>query len=113
MRRSALEAGEEAQAIPFLKRFTVFGVAQCEDLPDDLAVVPPAPQPGLIEPRIVALIAATGIDFRIGGNRSFYVPARDYVQVPPPQVHFETINWHRTALHELGHCAEAQIMPHG
>ena len=48
-------------------------------------------------------IAATGIDFRIGGNRAFYVPSQDYVQVPPPQAYFEPINWHRTALHEMGH----------
>jgi antirestriction protein ArdC len=102
-KRRAQETGEEAQAIPFLKRFTVFNVAQCEDLPDDLAVTPPAPEPGLIEPRVEALIKATGIDFRIGGDRAFYVPAQDYVQVPPPQAYFETINWHRTALHELGH----------
>ncbi len=99
----AQETGEEAQAIPFLKRFTVFNVAQCKDLPDGLAVAAPAPEPGLIEPRVEALIKATGIDFRIGGDRAFYVPAQDYVQVPPPQAYFETINWHRTALHELGH----------
>lgn len=102
-KKRAQETGEEAQAIPFLKRFTVFNVAQCENLPDDLAVAPPAPEPGLIEPRVEALIKATGIDFRIGGERAFYVPAQDYVQVPPPQAYFETINWHRTALHELGH----------
>ncbi|SJZ60021.1 Antirestriction protein ArdC [Enhydrobacter aerosaccus] len=102
-KKRAQETGEEAQAIPFLKRFTVFNVAQCEDLPDGLAVVPPAPEPGLIEPRVEALIKATGIDFRIGGDRAFYVPAQDYVQVPPPQSYFEPINWHRTALHELGH----------
>ncbi len=102
-KKRAQETGEEAQAIPFLKRFTVFNVAQCEDLPADLAVAPPAPEPGLIEPRVEALIKATGIDFRIGGDRAFYVPTQDYVQVPPPQAYFETINWHRTALHELGH----------
>ncbi len=57
----------------------------------------------MIEPRVEALIRATGIDFRIGGNQAFYVPAHDYVQVPPPQAYFEPIDWHRTALHELGH----------
>ncbi len=102
-KKRAQETGEEAQAIPFLKRFTVFNVAQCEDLPDELAVAPPAPEPGLIEPTVEALIKATRVDFRIGGSRAFYVPASDYVQVPPPQAYFETINWHRTALHELGH----------
>ncbi len=100
-KRRSRETGEDAQAIPFLKRFTVFNAAQCEKLPDDIAIV--APPPGLIEPRVETLIRATGIDFRIGGNRAFYVPALDYVQVPPPQAYFEPINWHRTALHELGH----------
>ena len=102
-KRRAAETGEDAQAIPFLKRFTVFNTEQCENLPEDVATTaPPVPQ-GLIEPTVEALIKATGIDFRIGGDRAFYVPAQDYVQVPPPQAYFETINWHRTALHELGH----------
>jgi len=34
------------------------------------------------------------------------------VQVPPPQAFCETLNWHRTALHELGHNAAMRIMPH-
>ncbi len=58
-KKRAQETGEEAQAIPFLKRFTVFNVAQCEDLPDGLAVAPRAPEPGMIEPRVEALIKAT------------------------------------------------------
>jgi antirestriction protein ArdC len=102
-KRRAHEAGEEAAAIPFLKRFTVFNAAQCDGLPEDVAIVAPPPPPGLIEPRVETLIRATGIDFRIGGDRAFYVPAHDYVQVPPPQAYFEPINWHRTALHEMGH----------
>jgi antirestriction protein ArdC len=102
-KRRARDTGEEAQAIPFLKRFTVFNVAQCEGLPDDIAVTVPPPLPSMIEPTVEALINATGIDFRIGGDRAFYVPNHDYVQVPPPAAYFEPINWHRTALHELGH----------
>jgi antirestriction protein ArdC len=101
--RRAEETGEEAQAIPFLKRFTVFNTAQCEGLAAEIAAVAPPPAPDLIEPRVEALIKAAGIDFRIGGDRAFYVPTHDYVQVPPPQAYFEPINWHRTALHELGH----------
>ncbi|SDD08164.1 Antirestriction protein ArdC [Bradyrhizobium brasilense] len=107
-KRRARETGEEAQAVPFLKRFTVFNAIQCENLPDDIAIVTPPPPLGLIEPKVEALIRATGIDFRIGGNRAFYVPALDYVQVPPPQAYFEPINWHRTALHELGHATGHQ-----
>jgi antirestriction protein ArdC len=102
-KQRARETGEEAQAIPFLKWFTVFNTAQCENLPETSADVAPPPPPGLIEPTVEALIQATGIDFRIGGNRAFYAPGPDLVMVPPPQAYFEPINWHRTALHELGH----------
>jgi antirestriction protein ArdC len=58
-----------------------------------------------VEALIKALIKATSIDFRIGGNRAFYIPSEDYVQVPPPAAYFEPIDWHRTALHELGHAS--------
>lgn len=102
-KRRARETGEDAAAIPFLKRFTVFNAAQCDGLPEGVATVAPPPPRGLIEPQVEALIQATGIDFRIGGDRAFYAPTSDYVQVPPPQAYFEPINWHRTALHELGH----------
>ena len=106
-KKRSRETGEEVQAIPFLKRFTIFNLAQCEGLPDDLTVAAPPPALGLVEPRVEALVKATGIDFRIGGSRAFYAPAHDYVQVPLPQAYFEPINWHRTALHELGHASGA------
>ncbi|MBV9984901.1 zincin-like metallopeptidase domain-containing protein [Bradyrhizobium sp.] len=102
-KRRAHEDGDEAQVIPFLKRFTVFNTDQCENLPAEIATASPPPPPGLIEPTVEALIKATGITFHIGGDRAFYAPAEDYVRVPPPQAYFEPINWHRTALHELGH----------
>ena len=104
-KRRARETGEEAAAIPFLKRFTVFNAAQCENLPAKVAAVAPPPLPGLIEPGVEALIRATGVDFRIGGNRTFYARGPDFVMVPPPQAYFEPINWYRTALHELGHAS--------
>jgi antirestriction protein ArdC len=104
-KRRASENGEEAQAIPFFKRFTVFNSDQCDGLPLEIATTTSPPPPGLIEPQVEHLIKAIGVDFRIGGNRAFYVPTEDYVQVPPPQAYFEPINWHRTALHELAHAS--------
>jgi antirestriction protein ArdC len=104
-KRRAEETGDAVQAIPFLKRFTVFNADQCDGLSAEITTVVPPPPPGMIEPRVEALIKATGIDFRIGGNRAFYAPAKDYVQVPPPAAYWEPINWHRTALHEIGHAS--------
>jgi antirestriction protein ArdC len=104
-RRRAAETGEETQAIPFLKRFTVFNAAQCEGLPDEMIAMAPPVETDLVLPQAEALIRATGVDFRIGGERAFYDPRHDFVQVPPPQAYFEPINWHRTALHEIGHAS--------
>ncbi|MGY3451949.1 ArdC family protein [Bradyrhizobium sp. USDA 4353] len=104
-RQRARQVGEEAQAIPFLKRFTVFNTDQCDGLPEEIATATPPPPAGAIEPVVETLIANSGIDFRIGGHRAYYAPVEDFVQVPPPAAFFEPINWHRTALHELAHAS--------
>jgi antirestriction protein ArdC len=106
-RARAREQGDEPNAIPFLKRFTVFNVAQCNGLPSDLVTVPPPVPDGRILPEVEALIRASGADLRLGGDKAFYSPALDYIQVPRPEAYFEPINWHRTALHELGHWSGA------
>jgi len=54
-------------------------------------------------PNAERLIAATGADFRIGGDKAFYVPSRDFIRVPPQPAFFEQINYYRTCFHELGH----------
>jgi len=95
--------GGDAKAVPFLKRFTVFNVAQCEGLRPGLAADPaPLPEREIV-PVAESVIGASGVDFRIGGDKAFYVPALDFVQVPPQPAFFEQINYYRTALHELTH----------
>ncbi|WEK43266.1 MAG: zincin-like metallopeptidase domain-containing protein [Candidatus Sphingomonas colombiensis] len=101
----ARETGGDARAIPFLKRFTVFNVAQCEGLRDGLAADPtPLPEREIV-PVAESVIAASGVDFRIGGDKAFYMPSRDVVQVPPQPAFFDQINYYRTALHEICHAS--------
>jgi antirestriction protein ArdC len=102
-RRRVTHDGEAPRAIPFLKRFTVFNVEQCQGLPDDIGAAPPPIDTGLILPQVEELIRATGADVRIGGDKAYYDVAGDFIRVPPPQAFFEPVNWHRTALHEVGH----------
>ena len=100
--RAAVD-GDEARQVAFLKRFTVFNVDQCEGLPDVLpGIVAPLPEREIM-PHAEALIDATGADFRIGGDRAFYAPDPDFVQVPQPQLYRVPIDFYRTAFHELGH----------
>ena len=96
-------AREDARQIAFLKRYTVFNADQCDGLPDGFtAGAPDLPESDII-PRAEALIAATGADFRIGGDRAYYVPSQDFIQVPPQPAFFDQINYYRTCFHELGH----------
>lgn len=95
--------GGEARRIPFLKRFILFNVAQCEGLPPLLHSEPePLPQREIV-PVAERLVEASGVEVRVGGSEAYYSPARDYVQVPPQQAFFDQINFYRTCLHELTH----------
>jgi antirestriction protein ArdC len=99
----ASREGGDPKAVSFLKRFTVFNVAQCEGLRAGLASDPePLPEREIV-PVAEEVIAASGVDFHIGGNRAFYVPSLDFVQVPPQPAFFEQVNYYRTCLHELTH----------
>jgi antirestriction protein ArdC len=91
------------RSIPFLKRFTVFNVAQVDGLPDRCTALDTPLPPRETIPHAERLIAATGGDIRIGGNEAYYSPSGDYVALPPQQAFLEQIDYYRTALHELGH----------
>ena len=107
-RARASREGAAPRSIFFLKRFTVFNTEQC----DGLAVAPPplaAPIPsGLILPQVEALIANSDADLRIGGGQAYYDIDADRVCLPRPAAFRQPIDWHRTALHELGHWSGAR-----
>jgi antirestriction protein ArdC len=99
----AQKTGDDPNAVPFLKRFTVFNVDQCDRLPETaFAGIEPRPECEAI-PHAERLISATGADFRIGGARAFYQTADDFIQVPPQPAFFHQIDYYRTCFHELGH----------
>jgi antirestriction protein ArdC len=98
----AARDGDEPGKVAFLKRFTVFNLAQCEGLGRVDPEPAPLPERQAV-PQAEALIAATSADFRVGGPRAFYDPLFDYVQVPPQPAFADQINYYRTAFHELSH----------
>ncbi len=104
----AQRTGDDPSAIPFLKRFTVFNVEQCDGLPETaFAGIAPLPERQVI-PHAEGLIKATAADFRIGGRRAFYQTADDFIQVPPQPSFFQQIDYYRTCFHELGHWTGAK-----
>ena len=98
----AAERGDSPNAVPFLKRFTVFNVEQCDGIPEAEAAVAPL-KPRQIVEQAERLITATEADFRTGGGEAFYHRGGDYIRVPPQPAFFDQINYYRTCFHELGH----------
>ena len=72
---------EEEKQIGMLKAYSVFNLAQIDGLTQETAVeAEPQEQR---QDAVTAFIAATKADIRIGGDRACYVPALDFITVPP------------------------------
>ena len=99
------EKGEDTERqIPFLKGYTVFNVEQIEALPAHYYAKPENPLP--LSERIESadrFMTATGATMQHGGNRAFYAPGRDLVQMPPFEAFRDKESYYATALHELTH----------
>lgn len=105
-KKAAAPAGEHDQdeaSIPFLRRYVVFNVDQCDGLPERLITTAPALSERQIVPRAERLANATGAAIHIGGAHAFYDQTSDSVHIPPQPAFFEQINYYRTLFHELGH----------
>lgn len=99
------ENGEESERdIPFMKGYTVFNVEQVEGLPPHFYALaePPADDMQRIE-GAEAFFAATGATIRHGGDRAFFSPAQDLVQMPPFEAFREPEAYYATLAHEMTH----------
>lgn len=100
-------SGEEIEhAFGFLKAYTVFNVEQIEGLPASVQPEPVPVTPGsgtrLIK-SAEAFFAATGAVFQHGGDRAFYAPGPDCIQLPHPHAFADAESYAATKAHELIH----------
>ena len=100
------ETGEDAERkIPFMKGYTVFNVEQIDELPAHYyakAVEPTLAPEERIAP-VEAFLKATGADVSHGGNRAFYMPFEDRIQMPPFEFFCDRESYYATLLHETIH----------
>lgn len=99
------DQGEQVEReIPFMKGYTVFNVEQIEGLPTQyMGVAEPKP---VKDERIIAaeeFFEATRARFCHGGNRAYYAPAADYIQLPPHEAFNDPESYAATKAHELIH----------
>jgi len=105
------KTGEEVEVqFAMLKQYTVFSAEQVE-LPDHLRhLVDVEPETTNYEfvgfaPAEIA-IAATQADIRYGGDRCFYRPSTDHIQMVRKHRFGSEKEFYSTALHELAHWSE-------
>ena len=91
------------RVIPLMRSFTVFNAAQVEGLPEALTAKPLQTEGW--DPVVAAesLLDRSGAVIRHGGDRAFYQPSDDLIQLPPQRMFATPEGYYGTALHELTH----------
>lgn len=98
------DQGKEAERqIPFMKGYTVFNVEQIDGLPAHYTAKAEPAQPVARIEQAEAFFTATGATIRHGGNKAFYAPALDFVQMPPRESFRDAESHAATLVHELTH----------
>jgi len=94
------KATGDAKKIPMLKTYTVFNADQVDGL--ELPAPTERTEIEAVE-SCEAFIKAQRARIQFGGNRAFYVPSLDYIQLPELDQFKSTPDYYATALHELSH----------
>lgn len=97
--------GEDtAKNIPFVKKYTVFNLEQCENISTEkFQELKPMVRPEGFDD-LESFIAATGAVIRHGGDKAaYYGSSRDFIIMPRVEQFTETEGYYGTLLHELTH----------
>lgn len=104
-----IKEGESEDAvtrlIPLLKEYTVFNVAQCDDLPDGIRGGKPmrVRNPDTRDALADEFLHSTGTDIREGSGEAYYAPARDFISMPAFAAFKGADHFYNVAFHELTH----------
>jgi len=102
------EGDEDAvRRIPLLRAFSLFHASQIEGIPD---YVPPTIEeaPWRAPEAAEIILANSGAVIRVGGERAFYSPATDHIQMPPRSAFATAEGFCGTMIHEAGHWTGAE-----
>jgi antirestriction protein ArdC len=97
---------DAVRRIPLLRAFTLFHASQIEGIPD---YVPPTIEeaPWRAPEAAEIILANSGAVVRYGGERAFYSPSTDHIQMPPQSAFATAEGFCGTLIHELSHWSGA------
>jgi antirestriction protein ArdC len=102
------EGDEDAvKRIPLLRAFSLFHASQIDGMPD---YTPPTIEeaPWRAPEAAEIILANTGAVIRVGGERAFYSPTTDHIQMPPRSAFATAEGFCGTIIHEAGHWTGAE-----
>ncbi len=90
------------RTVPLMRSYAVFHASQVDGIPP---YVPPTIEEAPWQRPEAAdiILRNSGAIVRTGGDRAFYSPSADFIQLPPERAFAGAHQWAATALHELGH----------
>jgi len=93
--------------IPLLRAFTLFHASQIDGIPD---FVPPTIEeaPWRAPEAAEIIVANSGAVIRYGGERAFYSPSTDHIQMPPQAAFATASGFCGTIIHEMSHWTGAE-----
>ncbi len=98
---------DSVRRIPLLRAFSLFHATQIEGIPD---YVPPTivEAPWRAPEAAEIILANSRAIVRFGGEKAFYSPGTDHIQMPPPSAFATAQGYCGTLIHELGHWTGAE-----
>lgn len=96
------DGNESGKWVPLLRSFTLFHASQIEGIP---AYIPPtiAEAPWRAPESAETIVRNSRATIRIGGDRAFYSPTTDHIQMPPQCAFRSAAAWASVQLHEMSH----------
>jgi antirestriction protein ArdC len=93
------------RTVPFLRAYTVFCVDQIDGLPDQYykPATAPATPPAERIAHADAFFANTGATIRHGGDKAYFAPSLDLIQMPPFESFRDAESYTATLAHECVH----------
>ena len=98
------ELGQEVEVIlPVRRVYAVFNADQIDGLPEKYVPEIPDVNPDERDAACQAWIDSLGIEIRYGGQRAYYAPGPDRIQMPPFETFDSSQTFFSTLLHEQTH----------
>jgi antirestriction protein ArdC len=91
------------KTIPLIRLYTVFNQCQIDGLPAKFDAPEAVRNAEERDAAAQAFFDAVGFDTRHGGDRAFYIPSKDYVQMPAFEAFDDAEAYYATLAHEYAH----------